>query len=177
MRSKDLGRKPEGLANLSNTVLAKLNERLDDVVAESLLRIDPELLEDIVLPLDPCDGLVDIGQDGSLEKVFRAAFLDDASEYVSVEGLGNGLALLFRIRDSLERREELFACIDDFDRDAELSEKTDDLFGLSLAHEAVFDEDGLEALSQGSMPEHRDRRRIDASREGVDRHSVSDGLP
>ncbi len=161
---EQLVRKPESLADLSNAILAQLNQRLDDAVAESLLRVDPELLQDVMLPLDSGDGLIHIGQDRSLEKVLCSAFLDDAPEYISVEGLRNGLALLFRVHDSLERREELLARLDYFNRNAELAEETRDLFGLSLTHEAVFDEDGLQALAQGSMPEHRDRRRIDASR-------------
>ena len=68
---EQLSRQPEGLAYLSDTVLAKLNQRLDDAVAERLLRVDADLLEDIVLSLDACDGFVDIGQDCSLEKVLR----------------------------------------------------------------------------------------------------------
>ncbi len=63
---EQLGWKPEGFADFSDTILAKLYERLDNTVAESFLRVDPELLEDIVLPLDPRDCFIDIGQDCSL---------------------------------------------------------------------------------------------------------------
>ena len=53
--------KTQGLTHCANAVLAQLNERLDNPITESFLGIDPELLEDIVLPLDPGDGFVDIG--------------------------------------------------------------------------------------------------------------------
>ena len=59
--------------------------------------------------------------------------------------------------------------------DAEPAETSRDLFGLALAHEPVLDEDGLQLLAQGPMAEHRDRGRIDAARQGVDRRPVPDG--
>jgi hypothetical protein len=58
-----LAGQPKGLADPPDTILAKLNKRFNDAVAEGFLRVDPKLLEDIVLPLDSRDGLIDIGQD------------------------------------------------------------------------------------------------------------------
>ncbi len=48
---------------------------------------------------------------------------------------------------------------------------------LSLTHKTVFDKHGLKAVPpQGAMAEHRDRGRIDTSRECIDRHSSNNLL-
>ena len=90
------------------------------MIAESLLRVNAELLENIMLSLNTCNGLIDIGQDCPLQKVLCCAFLDDASEYVFIKGLRNGFAFGFGVGDSLECLEEFLARIDYFDRNAEL---------------------------------------------------------
>ncbi len=87
-----------------------------------------------MLPFDAGDRFVDVGQDCALEQELGAAFSDEPAEYVFIEGLGNGLAFFFRVRDSFKCGEEFFAGVDDFNGDAELTEKAHDLFGFSLAH-------------------------------------------
>ncbi len=134
------------------------------------------MLENVVLPLDPRDGLVHVGKDGPLEKILRPAFLDDTSENVSVKGLRYRFAFLFRIRYALQRFKELPARVHDVDRNAEALKKTHNLIGFSLAHEAVFDKNRFEALIQGPMPQHRDHGRIDAARQGVDRDAVPNSV-
>ena len=157
MRLKSSGGESERPAELPHSVLAQLDERLEDAVSEGLLRIDPHLLEDVVLALDPGHGLVDVGQDRALEQDFDPAVLDEPAEDVLVEGLGDRLPLLLGVGDPLERGEELLAGVDDLDRDAELLEEPDDAPGLAFAHDPVLDEDGYEPLAQGPVSEHRDR--------------------
>ena len=60
---------------------------------------------------------------------------------------------------------------------AEPAETRRDLLRLTLAHESVFDEDGLQLPAEGAMTEHGDGGRVDAAREGVDRNAVPDGIP
>ena len=103
----------------------------------------------------------------------RAALSDDAAEDLPVESLGDRLAFLLGIADALQRREELLFRVHHLDQHAELAETRHDLLGLSLTHEAVLDEDGLQAVSERAMAEHRDRGRIDPSRQGIDCNSVS----
>jgi hypothetical protein len=86
------------------------------------------------------------------------AFLDDTAKHFSVKSLGDGLALLLRVFDSLEGTKKIFARIDDFNGNAELAKKSCNPFGLSLAHEAILDKDGLEAIPESPMPKHRNRR-------------------
>ena len=160
---KQLGGKSEGLTGLPDAVLAELNERLDDAVAEGVLRIDSELLENIMLSLDPCDGFVDIRQDGALKKELRPALLDQASEDFSVEGLGYCFALLLGVGNSLEGAEELVPGVEHLDRDPELPEQVRYSLGFSLTHETIFDENRSESAIQGPMAEHRDRGRIHAA--------------
>ena len=165
---EQLDRQPERLAQLPHAVLAQLDERLEDLVAEGLLRVDPQLLEDVVLPLDPGHGLVHVGEDGALQQVLRPALPDEPAEHVPVERLGDGLALLLGVGHALERREELLARVDDLDRYAQVAEEAGDLLGFARPHEAVLDEDRLQALAQGAVAQHGDRGRIDAAGEGVD---------
>jgi len=176
---KHLRRKPERLANRPHAVLAELDERLDDAIPKGFFGIDPELFEDIVLPFDPGDGLIDIGQDRALQEKIGPACLDKAPEDLAVEGLGDGLAFLLGVGDPGQSRKEFVSGIDYLDRDLEGAKPTYDLFRLSLAHQAVFDEDGLEPIPQGLMAKERDGRRIDAAGESIDgdafAHCFSDG--
>ncbi len=64
--------------------------------------------------------------------------------------------------------------MDDLHFDAQLFEEVHDALGLPLPHEAVLDEHRLEGRSQGAVPEHRDRGRVDASRKGIDRRPAAD---
>ena len=107
MRSKSSVGQAQRLPDLAHAVLAQLDQRLEDPVAEGLLRVDAQLLEDVVLPLDAGDGLVHVGEDGPLQQVLRAALPHEAAEDVPVEGLGDRLALLLGVGDALERGEEL----------------------------------------------------------------------
>jgi hypothetical protein len=47
-----------------------------------------------------------------LKQVFGATFLDEATKYVFVKGLRNGLTLFFRIRNAVQRGKKFLFCID-----------------------------------------------------------------
>jgi hypothetical protein len=106
--------------------------------------------------------------------MFGSTFFDKASEDSAVKGLSNRLPLFFRVRNTLQCRKKLLPGIDDFNGNTEVSEKTHDLFGFSFPHETVFDKDGFQLISQGTMPQHGDGGRIDASRQSVYRRPFSD---
>jgi len=116
-----------------------------------------------MLPLYARNRLVDIGQYRTLQQVFRAALPDKQAEYVLVEGLRYRLPLLFRVGDPLERREELSARVDYLYFHAEFPEYGGDLLRLAFPHYAVIYKICPEPAPERLMPEHRHRRRIDAS--------------
>ena len=152
---EDLVGQAERLADLSYAILAKLNERFDDVVAEDLFGVDAELLEYVVLAFDAGDGFIDVGEDSSLKQIFGAAVFDDSAEDVFVEGLRDCFTFLLGVGDAGKGSEEFLLSIDYFDFDAKFSEQVDDALGFALSHQAVLDENGFEALAEGTMAEHR----------------------
>jgi len=81
---EELTGKTEGLAHGPYTILAQLDQGLDDPVAERFLRVDPQLFEHVVLALDAGHGLVDVGEDGSLEKVPGPALAHHAADFQPV---------------------------------------------------------------------------------------------
>jgi len=164
----------EGFRHLAHGRLSQLDERFQDIVSVDFLRIDTELGEDVVLPLDPRNSLLDIGEDGALEEMAGAAFADQPAEDVFVKRLGDGLSFLFGIGKSLQRREEFLPRIDKFHRHAERSEEGNNLLRLILAHDAVIDEVGLQPLAERPMSEHRHRGGIHSPRKGVDGESIAD---
>ena len=91
------------------------------------MRIDAQLLENIVLPLDARHGLLDVGEDGPLQQKPRAASLEELAEDLLVEGLGDGLPLLLRIAKPLQSVEERLPRIEHFDVDAQSPKHLGDL--------------------------------------------------
>ena len=76
-----------------------------------------------MLALDPGHRLLNVREDGTLEQVTGAALLYQAAEDRLVEGLGDGLSLLLRVRDALERGEKVLAGIDEPDGHAQATEE------------------------------------------------------
>jgi hypothetical protein len=68
---EELPGEPQGLADLPDAGLSETDQRLDEGVPELLLRIDAQLGQDVVLPLHPCHGLLDVGEDGPLRFIIR----------------------------------------------------------------------------------------------------------
>ena len=62
-------RQAQGFGDLAHAVFTQLQQRLKNLIAEGLLRVDAELREHIVLTLDARHRLVDVGQDGALQQV------------------------------------------------------------------------------------------------------------
>ena len=172
--AKDGRRQPERPADYPDGILAKLDERLEDAIAEGVLRVDAELLEHVVLPLDPGHGLVDVGQDRALQQELRFALAHEAPEHMPVERLGDRLAFLLRVGDPRQRGKELRPGVHDLDRHAEVPEARDNPFRFPLAHEAVLDEDRPQPPGQGTMAEHGHGGRVDASGQRVDGGAAAD---
>jgi len=146
------------------------------VISEGLLWVDAKLREDVMLSLDPGDGLVNVSKDRPLQQVLRVAFSDEAAEHLSVEGLRDSFAFGFRIGDAFQSGQELIARVDHLDGNTQFAEEPDNLLGFALTHESVFDEHGPQLPAQGAMAQHGNGRGIDASREGVDRRPIANGL-
>jgi len=111
---KQFGRKTQRFSDHSDTVFAKLYQRLNNLIAEGFLWINAKLFEDIVLPLDPCNSFIHVCQNGSLKQMFGTTFFDNTSEDSAIKGLSNRFPLFFRVRDALECRKKLLLSIDDF---------------------------------------------------------------
>jgi len=90
---------PQGHADLADAVLAELDEGFADLVAEGLLRVDADLLEDIMLALDPGRCLLDVGEDRALQEHRGLAFQHEVAEHLLVEGLGDSLPFKLGILD------------------------------------------------------------------------------
>ncbi len=159
----DFLRQAECFCNLSHAVLSQLYQRFYYLVSERLLRVDSELLEDIVLPLDPCNSLIHVCKNRSLQEVLCPTLLNEPAKDILVKRLCDRLPLLFRVSDSSHRIEELGSGIDDLHMHAEVFEGRDDPFRFPLPHDAVIDEIRLEAVSESTVPQHGDNRRIYAS--------------
>jgi len=170
-----LGRQAERLTHLADAVLAQLHEGLKDGVAKGCLRVDAQLREDVVLPLDPRYRLIDIGEDRALEEHAGATLAHQAAEHVPVERLGDGLALGFRIRDALERRKERLLGVHDLDRHAKVGEDARRTVEFASAHQAIVDQDGSQPRTDGAVPQQRDDGRIHAAGQGIDGRALPDG--
>ncbi|OPY92195.1 MAG: hypothetical protein A4E73_01381 [Syntrophaceae bacterium PtaU1.Bin231] len=128
-----------------------------------------------MLSLDPRDGLLDVGEDGALEKVAGAALADQPAEDVPVKSLGDRLPLFLGVGEPFQRRKKFLPCVDEFDGHAEGREERDNLLRLILPHDPIVDEVGFQPLAQCPVPQHRDGRGIHPSRQGVDGKAVTDG--
>mgnify|MGYP000520507625 CR=1 FL=1 len=81
----------------------------------------------------------------------------------------DGLALHFRVRDTLERAEEEIGLVGMDQRHVVMvAEHLDHLLGLAEAQQAVVDEDAGQLIADGLVDQHRCDRTVDAAREAAD---------
>ena len=59
-----------------------------------------------VLPFDTVNGLFDVGQDGSVQKVVRAALADKLAKHTGVERVRDRVPLIFRIGQTAHDRSQ-----------------------------------------------------------------------
>src|SRR5688572_19531653 len=98
------------------------------------------------------------------------SILEDINERVT-----DAPALLLRITDSGERREEAVTRIDRDEVDAEVrAEGSLDLIALVKAEQAGVDEDAGELIGNGTVHERRGDRRVDTAGESADHSRRSD---
>ena len=158
----------ELLADPAHLVLEEKAQRLDELhphvrrqAADVVVRLDER--GDAVLASARLD---DVGVERSLDEEADVAevarlLLEDADEL-----LADDLALLLRIGDAGEPREEALLRLHVDERDVEVAaERLDDLLGLVLAQQAVVDEDARELVADGLVHEERGDCRVDATRE------------
>ncbi|OPZ73023.1 MAG: hypothetical protein BWY83_00342 [bacterium ADurb.Bin478] len=169
-------RKTQRLAEFAHAILAQLDQRLQNAIAEYLLWIDAQLFKNVVLAFDAGHGLIHIREDGALKQKPGAAVAHDAAEHLLVKSLSDGLPLLLRIRKPLQRSEKLLLRIDHFNLHSQFLEKGDHLFRFVGAHQTVVDKHGLEPLFQRLVAKQGDGGRVDAARQGVERQAVTDDL-
>ena len=157
----------ELLADAAHLVLEEEAERLDELhlhvgrkSADVVVRLDER--GDSVLA---AAGLDDVGVERPLDEeahVTEAAclLLEDTDEL-----LADDLALLLRVGDAGEPREEALLRLHVDERHVEVAaERLHHLLGLVLAQEAVVDEDARELVADGLVHEERRDRRVDATR-------------
>ena len=173
----DCRRQAQHLGHLAHPVLAQRRQRLQHVVAVLLLRVDPQLGQDVVLPLDAGHGLLDVGQDRAVQQVLGPRLPHQLAEDLRVERAGDGVSLLLRIGQAGQGLEELAPGVDDLDRNAHVGERLDDPLRLALAHQGVVDEHGLEPIAQGPVAQHRDHGAVHPAAEGIDGQPVSNSFP
>jgi len=100
---RDFSRESQDLRHLSHPVFAKCLKRFQNLIAVLFLRINSDLGQNVVLAFDACDGLFDVCEDGSMEQKCGTDLADKSSEDFGIEGMGDGVTLLLRIGQSLER--------------------------------------------------------------------------
>ncbi len=170
------GRQAQTRAGFAHAVLAQFDERLQNFVAESFLRVDAQLFKNVVLALDAGDGFVHVGENGALQKIFSLAFDDEFAENVFVESLGNGFPFSLGIGQALKGRKEGFGGVDDFHMDAQPFEGRLHPGRFSFPHDAVVDHVGFEAVAQRLVSQGGDDAGVHAARERVDGEAVAHGV-
>ena len=157
----------ELLADAAHLVLEEEPERLDELhrhvlgqPADVVVRLDlggdavgPARLDHIRVER-PLDEELDVAELGRL-------LLEDADEL-----LADPVALLLRLGDALEPREEALLRLDVHERDLEVAaERLRHLLGLVRAHEAVVDEDAGELIADRLVDEQGGDGGVDAAGE------------
>src|SRR5690606_17811687 len=150
--------------DLADLVLEKLAQRLDEAELHALGQA-----ADVVVALDDRarslrgHALDDVRVDRALHEPLgaldlRSRLLEDLDEDAP-----DGLPLLLRVGDALERLQEAFARIDVHELHLEgVAEDADDLLGLALAQKAIVHEDAGEPVADGAVADEGCDRGIDA---------------
>jgi hypothetical protein len=128
-----------------------------------------------VLRFHALPGLDDVGGNRPLEEELGLGGLDGLAEGL-IEAVAEGLAFLLRVREPIERAEEILLGVDDFDLDAEPGEIALHLPRLILAHKPVVDEDHFEPLAHRAVGQHGADRTVNAPRERAYDPAVADGF-
>ena len=112
------------LGHFPHPVLSQGLERFQDPVAVLFFRINAELGKNVVLAFDPGNGLFNVRKDGAVKKTFGAGFADKPAKHGFVKCKGNGVPLLLRVGQPLERREKIRPGIDFLNRDADIRRRS-----------------------------------------------------
>src|SRR5712692_10069072 len=169
MPAEEIAREAELRAEPPHLVLEELAHRLDQLEAQLFGKTS-----DVVVRLDDRRRALDgdrfdhVGIERSLREVPRVGnrfrfLLEDFDE-----GSADDAALLFRVRDPGEKREKELRRVDLADRDPEMPEGLDDLVRLVGAHQAVIDQNRMNAVAQRLAQQDRGYGGVDSARERAD---------
>ena len=170
------GRQSQSCSDFAHPVLAQLDERLQNFVAEGFLRINAQLFKYIVLPFNTGDGFIHVGQNGALQQILGFALDDQLAKNVFVKGLRDGFSFFFGIGNSFKGGKKNLGRIHYCDLDPQLFKGSCHFRWFVFPHDTVVDDIGFQTIAQRLMAQGGDDSGIHAAGQSVDGQAVAHGF-